>query len=54
LWHLPADADVRLHLLAVAVACGVVEIELALVAGYYNLRWVARHVLVARRAKRPT
>lgn len=53
LWHFPADADVRLHLLVVAVAVGQLGIELAFVAIYYNLRWVARHVLMAHRATRP-
>jgi phosphatidylglycerophosphate synthase len=48
-YHLPADADVRVHLLAAAMCTGWLWAELAIVAGYYNLRWVARYVLVARR-----
>ena len=53
LWHFPADADVRLHLLVVAVAVGQLGIELGFVAIYYNLRWMVRHVLMAQRATRP-
>jgi hypothetical protein len=49
LYHLPANADVRAHLLIVAVAAGWLTTELALVAVYYNFRWVARYALLARR-----
>jgi phosphatidylglycerophosphate synthase len=49
LYHLPANADVRIHLLAVAVAGGWLTTELAIVAVYYNLRALARFVLVCRR-----
>ena len=48
-WHLPGNADVRVHLLAAGVLTGWLTAELALVAAYYNLRWVARYGLVARR-----
>ena len=48
-YHLPANADVRVHLLVLALASGYLAAELALVAIYYNLRWIARYVLVARR-----
>lgn len=48
-YHLPANADVRLHLLVLALVTGFLTAELALVAIYYNLRWAARYVLVARR-----
>jgi len=48
-YHLPGNADVRVHLLAVALATGWLTVELAMVATYYNLRWIARYVLVARR-----
>ncbi len=49
LWHLPGNADVRIHLLVAALATGWLGIELAWVALYYNLRWVVRYALVARR-----
>jgi phosphatidylglycerophosphate synthase len=48
-WHLPGNADVRLHLLVVALLSGWLTAELAVVAVYYNLRWIAGYVLVARR-----
>jgi GT2 family glycosyltransferase/phosphatidylglycerophosphate synthase len=49
LYHLPANADVRAHLLIVAVAAGWLTTELALIAVYYNVRWIARYVLLVRR-----
>jgi len=49
LWHLPGNADVRVHLLALALLTGTVAVELALIAAYYHLRGIARYVLVARR-----
>jgi phosphatidylglycerophosphate synthase len=49
LWHLPGNADVRLHLLIVALLSGWLTVELAVVAAYYNLRWIAGYLLVARR-----
>jgi len=49
IYHLPANADVRLHLLVLALATGYLAAELALVAVYYNLRWPVRYLLVARR-----
>ncbi len=48
-YHLPGNADVRVHLLVVALATGYLAAELALVAAYYNLRWIVRYALVARR-----
>jgi len=48
-WHLPGNADVRLHLLVAALATGCLTAELAIVAAYYNLRWMVRYRLVARR-----
>jgi phosphatidylglycerophosphate synthase len=48
-YHLPGNADVRVHLLVVCLACGWLVAELALVAAYYNFRWMARYALVARR-----
>ena len=48
-YHLPANADVRVHLLAASLLTGWLIAELAVVAVYYNLRWMARYVLVARR-----
>jgi phosphatidylglycerophosphate synthase len=49
LYHLPGNADVRVHLLAAALATGWFSVELWIVAVYYNLRWVARYALVTRR-----
>jgi hypothetical protein len=49
LWHLPGNADIRLHLLIVALLSGWLTVELAVVAAYYNLRWIAGYLLVARR-----
>ncbi|NQU26281.1 MAG: CDP-alcohol phosphatidyltransferase family protein [Candidatus Nealsonbacteria bacterium] len=49
LYHLPGNADVRVHLLVAALLSGWLAAELVLVAVYYNLRWIARYVLVARR-----
>ncbi len=48
-YHLPGNADVRVHLLVVAVATGYLAAELVLVAAYYNMRWIVRYALVARR-----
>ncbi|MBX3411968.1 MAG: CDP-alcohol phosphatidyltransferase family protein [Pirellulales bacterium] len=49
LYHAPANADVRVHLLIAALATGWLSTELLVVAVYYNLRWIARYALVARR-----
>lgn len=49
LYHLPGNADVRIYLLAAALVTGWFVVELALVAAYYNLRWIARYGLLARR-----
>lgn len=54
LYHLPANADVRAHLLVVAVATGWLTTELALIAVYYNFRWLARYALLARRFRTAT
>ena len=48
-YHLPGNADVRVHLLAAALATGWLGVELWIVAVYYNLRWLTRYALVARR-----
>jgi len=48
-YHLPGNADVRVHLLAAALLTGWLSAELAIVAAYYNVRWITRYVLVARR-----
>ena len=48
-YHLPGNADVRAHLLVLALATGYLAVELAWVAVYYNLRWLLRYGLVARR-----
>ena len=49
LYHLPANADVRVHLFALALVTGGLATELWFVAVYYNLRWMIRYVLVPRR-----
>lgn len=49
LYHFPAVADVRFHLVLIAVVTGWFTWELALVAAYYNLRWIARLVWVPTR-----
>lgn len=49
LYHLPANADVRIHLFTAAVATGCLWQELLFTACYYNLRWPVRYVLVGRR-----
>jgi N-acetylglucosaminyl-diphospho-decaprenol L-rhamnosyltransferase len=51
LYHLPGNADVRLHLLVAALATDCLVTELAIVAAYYNLRWIARYVLLGRRLR---
>lgn len=48
-YHFPALADVRAHLLIAALASGWLVPELALLAAYYNLRWLARLTWVPRR-----
>jgi phosphatidylglycerophosphate synthase len=50
-YHWPANADVRIHLAAAAAFCGWLEVELAFIAVYYQVRWIARYVLVARRLR---
>ena len=49
LYHLPGNADVRVHLLLAALCTGWLTAELALIAIYYNIRWIVRYALVARR-----
>ena len=49
MYHLPGNADVRIHILVAALATGWLTAELALVAFYYNLRWIVRYALVPRR-----
>ncbi len=51
LYHLPANADVRAHLLILALLTGWLQIELLLLAVYYNFRWIARTGLVAARLR---
>jgi len=48
-YHLPGNADVRVHLLAAALVTGWLSAELAIVACYFNVRWIVRYGLVARR-----
>jgi phosphatidylglycerophosphate synthase len=49
LYHLPANADVRVHFLALALAAGCPTAALAASALYFNLRWIVRYGLVCRR-----
>lgn len=49
LYHLPGNADVRLHLFLLALCTNLLWWELAAVAVYYNFRWLVRYLLVARR-----
>ncbi len=51
LYHLPGNTDVRVHLLIAAMLTGWLVAELAFVAIYYNLRWMVRYLLVARRLR---
>jgi phosphatidylglycerophosphate synthase len=51
LYHLPGNTDVRVHLLIAAMLSGWLVAELALVAVYYNLRWMVRYLLVAKRLR---
>jgi phosphatidylglycerophosphate synthase len=44
LYHLPGNADVRVHLLAAALLTGWLTEQLAIIALYYNLRWIVRYV----------
>src|SRR5207253_9060082 len=53
LYHLPGNADVRMHLLALLLAAGWWSAELLFVAAYFNFRWIARYALVARRQSGP-
>lgn len=48
-YHLPGNADIRLHLLILGLASGFMTVELAVIAAYYNFRWIARFGLTARR-----
>jgi hypothetical protein len=51
LYHLPGNADIRIHLLIAALVTGWLTPELALIAIYYNLRWIVRYGLVAHRLR---
>ncbi len=48
LWHAAGNADVRVHLLVAALLTGTLGCELAIVAVYYQLRWLGRCVQAAR------
>lgn len=51
IYHLPGNADVRIHLLLLALVTGLFAAELTLVAAYYHFRWLARYPLVLRRLR---
>jgi len=50
-YHFLANADVRVHLLAAALFANALSAELTLIALYYNVRWIARYALLARRLR---
>jgi len=50
--NLPGNADFRTHLLVVAISANWLIVELAIVAVYYNLRWLMRYGLVLARQSR--
>lgn len=52
LYHMPGNADVRIHVLAVALLTGWLAEELAFFAAYYHLRWIVRYGLATRRLRR--
>jgi phosphatidylglycerophosphate synthase len=54
LYHLPGNADVRVHVLLLALVTGLFAAELIAVAAYYHFRWLARYALVARRWRTAT
>ena len=54
LYHLPANVDVRIHVLLIALATGWLTAGLAFVAVYYNVRWLVRWFLVLRRLEAST
>jgi phosphatidylglycerophosphate synthase len=49
LYRLPANADVRIHLLVAALASGCLAAELWFVAVYYHVRWAVRYARLVRR-----
>jgi len=49
LYHLPGNADLRVHGLLLALCLGWLWAPLLAMAAYFNMRWLARYVLVARR-----
>lgn len=51
-YHGIGAADVRIHVLAVALLLECALAELLLYAAYYNLRWIVRYPLVLRRLSR--
>ncbi len=51
-YHLPANADVRVHALALALAGNGMAFELAFFAAYYHARWIVRYGLVGWRLRR--
>jgi GT2 family glycosyltransferase len=53
LYHLPGNADVRVHMLALLTMAGWWTAELLLVAAYFNARWIARYALVTGRQGGP-
>jgi GT2 family glycosyltransferase/phosphatidylglycerophosphate synthase len=53
IYHLPGNADVRVHMLALLLLAGWWTAELLLVAAYFNFRWMARYFFVARRLGSP-
>jgi hypothetical protein len=53
LYHLPGNVDVRTHVLILFLVTGNIMAELAFVAVYFNLRWIARYFLTFKRLSLP-
>jgi len=51
LYHLPGNADVRLHVLLVSVMAGWFWLPIVSAAIYFQLRWLVRYPLVVRRLR---
>ena len=52
LYHLPGNADIRWHLVMIALAGGWFVPALAFVAVYFNIRWLVRAAKVLLQARR--
>lgn len=50
-YHAPANADIRIHVVLMSLVTGWFMAALWYVALYYNLRWIVRYWLVCRRMR---